>query len=78
MKKTLLSIIMTIGILSSNAQVMEPFFPRDSNLFYQWWYEDLLADSISLYFESYCYILFKLMDRRLSHELRGGCPLYVH
>ena len=37
MKKTLLSIIMTIGILSSNAQVMEPFFPRDSNLFYQWW-----------------------------------------
>lgn len=52
MKKTLLSIIMTIGILSSNAQVMEPFFPRDSNLFYQWWYEDLLADSISLYFSS--------------------------
>ena len=38
MKKTLLSIIMTIGILSSNAQVMEPFFPRDSNLFYQWWF----------------------------------------
>ncbi|MBR1835000.1 MAG: T9SS type A sorting domain-containing protein [Bacteroidales bacterium] len=52
MKKTLLSIIMTIGILSSNAQVMEPFSPRDSNLFYQWWYEDLLADSISLYFDN--------------------------
>lgn len=49
MKKIMLTIMMMTGIASISAQVMEPLVPRDSNLFYQWGYEEILADSITLY-----------------------------
>ena len=34
---------MLIGGLTLSAQV--PIVPRDTNLFYDWWYEDLITDT---------------------------------
>ena len=34
---------MLIGGLTLSAQV--PILPRDTNLFYDWWYEDLITDT---------------------------------
>ena len=36
-------LLMLIGGLTLSAQV--PILPRDTNLFYDWWYEDLITDT---------------------------------
>lgn len=44
--KKLSLLLMLIGGLSLSAQV--PVVPRDTNLFYYWWYEDLIADTAQM------------------------------
>ena len=57
MKKACLFLSIALGALALSAQV--PEHPRDTNLFYYWWYEDIIAnDSQRIYISltSDCYM----------------------
>ena len=43
--KKIIFLFALMGTALLNAQEMTPLYPRDSNLFYQWWNEEMLADS---------------------------------